>query len=158
MKSRREQLGLLAHPEGGAFRELYKSTSKVSPADERSQRCALTHIYFELAGKEVSRFHRVASDEIWHLYEGEGVALYQWTEGSDTIERIELGGVDRPHCHLIPAGVWQAAAPLGDTVLVGCTVAPGFEFEDFLLIDPTGDTAESIRSIDPELERFITGI
>lgn len=156
MKSRREQLGLISHPEGGAFRELYKSSAQVIPQDGRANRSALTHIYFELAGQEVSRFHRVESDELWHLYEGEGVVLHQWIPGERSVKSVVLGGEESPHCLLIPAGVWQAAAPVGESVLVGCTVAPGFEFEDFTLIDPEGEEATAIRAIDPSLDRFLS--
>ncbi len=155
MKSIRERLGLEAHPEGGAFRELMKSTREVDACDGRGNRAALTHIYFHLAKGEVSRFHRVLSDEIWHLYEGEGMNLFQWKEGDDQVEKITLGAGDTSHCHLIPAGFWQAAEPLGEATLVGCTVAPGFEFTDFSLIESDSPQAAAIRSIDPGLARFL---
>ena len=155
MQDWRKHLKLESHPEGGAFRELHKSPHQVDPQDGRSNRSALTHIYFHLKNGEVSRFHRVLSDEIWHLYEGEGVILYQWREGTGAVEKIVLGNDECPHCHTIPAGIWQAAEPLGEEVLVGCTVGPGFEFDDFTLIAPDSPEAKAIRTINPGLEKFL---
>lgn len=155
MENLREKLGLVSHPEGGAYRELAKSSREVDVVGGQGRRSAVTHIYFHLSEGEVSRFHKVASDEIWHLYEGDGVILYQWEEGSGKVESVRLGTGDALHCHLIPAGIWQAAEPVGESVLVGCTVAPGFEFEDFTLIDSDGPEAREIRRIDPGLEKFL---
>lgn len=151
----RGQFGLEPHPEGGAFRELFKSAERVTPEDGRSERSAVTHIYFHLKQGEVSRFHRVLSDEIWHLYEGEGVILYQWEPGSDRVEKIVVGGETFPHCYVVRKGGWQAAEPLGAEVLVGCTVGPGFEFEDFALIESQSPEAEAIRSLNSSLEKFL---
>lgn len=135
---------LLPHPEGGSFREVYRSPARVSA--DAGERAALTHIYFALEPGEVSRFHRVASDEVWHLYEGEGVRLHLW-DGTDAApESVELSRAGRTFCHVVPAGAWQAAEPLGEGVLVGCTVAPGFEFEDFELIAEGTDAAERLRA------------
>lgn len=155
MENVREKLNLQSHPEGGAFRELMKSPNEVDSMDGRGKRSAMTHIYFHLQRGEVSRFHRVLSDEIWHLYEGEGMALYEWKEGSKEVKRFVLGQGESLHCHRIPAGVWQAAEPIGESTLVGCTVAPGFEFADFTLVDSEGLEAKRIREIDPELGRFL---
>ena len=66
---------MIPHPEGGFYRELYRSSSRVQPADDRPARAALTTIYFLLVGGEVSRWHRVASDEVWHYYEGDPLEL-----------------------------------------------------------------------------------
>jgi len=155
MEELRKKLRLTEHPEGGAFRELVKSRREVEATDGQGRRSALTHIYFHLLAGEVSRFHRVASDEIWHLYEGEGVILYQWHESAAEIERIHLGSDEARHCHCVPAGVWQAAEPVGPSSLVGCTVAPGFEFTDFQLIDSGGPEAAAIRAVAPDLEKFL---
>ena len=71
-----QQLGLVAHPEGGCFRQVYRSSTTVQPADDRGVRPSLTTIYFLLVAGEVSRWHRVASDEAWHYYEGDPLELW----------------------------------------------------------------------------------
>src|SRR5512145_2478745 len=123
---------LKEHPEGGRFREVYRSNNTVSLQNGRIK-SAVTHIYFSLNTGEVSKFHKVDSDEIWNLYQGGGLKLYTW-DGSGTPPLCtELSANNNCYCHVVPAGVWQAAEPISDKVLVGCTVAPGFEFADFQL-------------------------
>jgi predicted cupin superfamily sugar epimerase len=143
------------HPEGGRFKEVFRSEKTVVTADGK-QRSALTHIYFELNEEEVSRFHRVASDEIWNLYEGEGVLLYLWNDEQETLETIELSAKNREFCHVVKAGLWQAAKPLNGKVLVGCSVGPGFEFEDFKLINPESDIAKRILEADIALNELVS--
>ncbi|MGE9290463.1 MAG: cupin domain-containing protein [Puniceicoccales bacterium] len=155
MGNLREQLGLIAHPEGGAFRELFKSSELVAPRDGRPKRSALTHIYFHLKAGEVSRFHKVLSDEVWHLYQGEGVILYLWKEGDAKVEKITVGSPSTPHCCVVQAGYWQAAEPVGEEALVGCTVGPGFEFADFSLIETDSPEADALREVNPQLEKFL---
>ena len=144
------------HPEGGRYQEVFKSRARVS-TDSGSRRSALTHIYFSLGPGEVSRFHRVGSDEVWNLYRGQGLRLYSWEETSIEPVCTLLSAESGDYCHVIPAGVWQAAEPLSDDVLVGCTVAPGFEYADFELIDPASAAARQLRAIAPSLERLISG-
>ena len=148
-------IDLTDHPEGGRFREVFRSGATViTPSG--AAKSALTHIYFSLDDGEVSRFHRVASDEVWNLYRGAGLTLHTW-DGTDAAPvAITLSAGSDRFCHVIPAGMWQAAEPLAGTVLVGCSVAPGFEFADFELIDPDSDEARLLRSRDPGLERFIS--
>ncbi len=145
---------LTEHPEGGRFREVFKSGSTVSSKDGRT-RSAITHIYFSLDNLEVSRFHLVASDEVWNLYKGQGLRLYQWDDASNQLDVIELSSKAEVYCHVVPANIWQAAEPIGESVLVGCSVGPGFEFADFTLINPDSDTAKRMKIADPELSRFI---
>lgn len=145
---------LTAHPEGGRFREVFRSANTVFTKDG-SARSALTHIYFSLQPGEVSRFHRVASDEIWNLYQGSGLNLYTWDGTSTPPQSITLSATNNCFCHVIPAGAWQAAEPVSDTVLVGCSVAPGFEFSDFTLMDPDSKYAELLLSISSEMAKFI---
>ena len=144
---------LLEHPEGGRYLEIYRSTTNVTMDDKA--RTALTHIYFSLEPHEVSRFHRVSNDEVWNLYQGKGVYLYQWDGCSVNIESIELSAQSMNFCHVIPAGYWQAAVPVQDRVLVGCSVAPGFELEDFELITPDSAIAKTLLDIDPGLSKLI---
>jgi uncharacterized protein len=146
-------IDLIEHPEGGRFCEVFRSARTVS-TPEGATRAALTHIYFSLAPGEVSRFHRVASDEVWNLYRGAGVYLYTW-DGSDAPpECTTLSAGDNRFCHVVPAGTWQAAEPIAEPVLVGCSVAPGFEFSDFTLIDPDSEEARRLVSLAPDMARF----
>jgi predicted cupin superfamily sugar epimerase len=145
---------LAAHPEGGHFREVHRSTETVTARDGR-KRSALTHIYFSLGPGEVSRMHRVASDEVWNLYRGDGVRLVTWAgRGSEPLIII-LSAEENRYCHVVPAGVWQAAESLSGEALAGCTVAPGFEFSDFALIDPESEEALFLITGHPETRRFI---
>jgi hypothetical protein len=133
------QLGLLPHPEGGFYRETWRSNQRVVAEDGR-QRAAGTAILFLLPEGAHSAWHRVASDEMWLHQQGAPLALHlrddtrEWTIllGSD----LAAGQVPQA---LVPAGVWQAARPVGGWALMGCTVSPGFEFEDFEMVDdPVG--------------------
>ncbi|MBU1359234.1 MAG: cupin domain-containing protein [Gammaproteobacteria bacterium] len=158
-----DTLGLKPHPEGGWFREVFRSNAQVQPADGRSTRQALTTIYFMLQAHEHSRWHRVLSDEVWiHL---EGTPLTLWI--SDAALRtapahVRLGPVDvhgtRPQ-HTVAAGCWQAARPASngdeDYSLVSCTVGPGFDFSDFSFMRADGDEAALIRHHWPDLATLI---
>jgi hypothetical protein len=131
-----QALRLQPHPEGGFFREVYRSSSRVQPDDGRAERDAVTTIYFLLTEGQHSRWHRVQSDEVWHLYQGGPLELLIAPPACDAIERVELGGAHATGgpVHVVPAGWWQAARPRGPYALAGCTVAPGFEFVDFAFL------------------------
>lgn len=141
---------LIEHPEGGRFREVFRSprTVRTSSGGERS---ALTHIYFALGPGESSKFHRVASDEVWSLYDGAGLRLYVWDDVSGAVEEWELSRNAGRYCHVVPAGAWQAAVPLHGPVLVGCSVAPGFEFADFALLEAESDKGRRLATSRPDL-------
>lgn len=128
-------LELQPHPEGGYYREIYRSAAKVLPADGRPTRAAVTTIYFLLPRGVESRWHCVASDEIWHLYEGGPLELHIAPDPRQTPETIILGRISETSgpVHTVRAGSWQFARSLGPYALLGCTVAPGFEFADFTL-------------------------
>lgn len=117
---------LVPHPEGGWYRQIFKSERMVTRHADGAPRTALTTIYFLLVAGTVSRPHRVSSDEVWHFYEGDALEL---TVG-DEVVRLD----DDHRVHVVPANVWQSARPLGDYVFVGCTVGPGFEFADFEMV------------------------
>jgi uncharacterized protein len=123
-------LALKPHPEGGHFRETFRDVRQVE-----GRRSASTAIYFLLARGERSHWHRVDAVEIWHWYAGAPLTLEIANEHG-RIERLTLGrdlaAGERPQA-IVPAQAWQAAASLGDWTLVGCTVAPGFEFSGFEL-------------------------
>lgn len=141
-------LSLRPHPEGGWYSEVFRSRATVTPADRRGERSALTAIYFLLQAGQVSRLHRVASDEAWHFYEGEPLELLTCDPAFERLEHIVLGpwnGTARP-THVVPAGHWQAARPLGAYTLAGCTVGPGFDFSDFALIRDDAAAAAAISS------------
>lgn len=141
------------HPEGGRYKEVYRSSSIISKSCE--EKSALTHIYFSLNEGEVSKFHKVESDEVWNLYEGEGITLFIWDENLHTLTTHELSKKNKNYCHVVEAGQWQAAKPIGKAVLVGCTVAPGFEFQDFELIKPNSPLARQMKSYSSKLSLFI---
>lgn len=118
-----DSLQLQPHPEGGWYRQVYKSADRVTRQSDGADRTALTTIYFLLVEGTSSAWHRVDSDEVWHFYEGDPLELSLKSESFvlDADHRV----------YVIPAREWQAARPLGEYTLVGCTVGPGFEFEDF---------------------------
>lgn len=122
------ELGLRPHPEGGWYGELFRSTRQVQPADERPLRAALTSIDFLLEPGQFSAWHRVRSDEVWHLLEGESLTLWLMPPDLSTLERVELRERRR---HVVPADWWQAAEPGSGFAYVGATVGPGFDFADF---------------------------
>jgi uncharacterized protein len=120
-------LDLRPHPEGGHYRETFRD-----PRQNTNGRSLSTAIYFLLAAGERSHWHRIDAVEIWHWHAGAALALQ--IAGSDGVATVRLGtnfaAGDRPQA-VVPAGAWQAAESLGAWTLVGCTVAPGFEFGGF---------------------------
>lgn len=148
-----DTLRLRPHPEGGFYREIHRSASIVHPADDRAQRAAVTSIYFLLAAGQHSCWHRVESDEIWHFYEGDPLALYLAPPSLERMDPVILSGVDGPGVlvHTVAAGWWQAAQPRGAYCLAGCTVAPGFEFADFTFLRDDPKAAARLHALDPAL-------
>jgi uncharacterized protein len=132
-----EKFDLQPHPEGGWFRETFRSKTEINPAGYDGKRATATAIYFALHPGEESAWHVVRSDELWFWHSGGPLSLRLGGDGpvpSDG-EVVELGP-DRPQA-LVPAGGWQAAAPAADApVLVSCVVAPGFDYADFRLLTP----------------------
>ena len=123
-------LDLKPHPEGGYFRETYRDTNE--------GRAHSTAIYFLLKAGEVSRWHRVDAAEVWHFYRGAPLEL---KIGKDTyVLGADIDEAQVPQL-VVPPNAWQAARSLGDYTLVGCTVAPGFEFSKFEMA-PDGFTPD----------------
>jgi uncharacterized protein len=122
-------LDLRPHPEGGHFRETFRDPRR--GADGRS---FSTAIYFLLAAGERSHWHRIDAVETWHWHAGAALAIQ--IAGSDGLATVRLGADlaagERPQA-VVPAGAWQAAESLGAWTLVGCTVAPAFDFSKFEL-------------------------
>ncbi len=134
-----ERLDLAPHPEGGWFRETWRSAVVFSPAGYDGPRSAATAIYFVLHPGERSRWHVVRSDELWFWHSGGPLKLRLGGTGEQpSAEEVVLLGGDvaagqQPQAR-VPGGVWQAATPAGDLpALVSCVVAPGFDFADFRL-------------------------
>jgi uncharacterized protein len=137
------KLNLKKHPEGGYYGEVYQSEEQIEkqalPERYRGSRSLATSIYFLLKGNEFSSFHRLQSDETWHFYEGATLELF--VIGKDgALHRILLGrnpDAGETHQTTIGHNHWFAARvtdPAG-YALVGCTVSPGFHFDDFELAD-----------------------
>lgn len=151
------ELGLEPHPEGGYYRELFRSRSTVRPDDERGTRSALTTIYFLLTAGQVSRWHRVRSDEVWHLYEGGPLELLLADPPLDRLHSATLtqASATQSPVHTVPANWWQAARCAAPYALLGCTVGPGFEFADFSFLRDEPRLHERLRSLRPEWVEFL---
>jgi len=120
-------LGLAPHPEGGFYRETFRA------AAPDGGRGTSTAIYYLLRRGEVSAWHRTDADEVWHHYAGAPLELSLSPDGRQrSAARLgpDLAAGERPQ-RVVPAGAWQSARSLGDWTLVGCTVAPAFQFAGF---------------------------
>ncbi|RTL94415.1 cupin domain-containing protein [Ancylobacter aquaticus] len=126
------RLALAPHPEGGHYRETFRDPHPT--ADGRS---ASTAIYFLLSAGEVSHWHRVDAVEAWHWYAGAALELRmaRTDSGPVTAHRLGTGAGEEPQL-IVPRAGWQSARSLGAWTLVGCTVAPGFDFAGFELAAP----------------------
>lgn len=151
-----DRLQLKPHPEGGFYRETWRSKLNVA-IDDRPARSALTTIYFLLAAGGFSAWHRVRSDEVWHWYEGEPLELLLAAPDLSSTQRLRLGPVadDTAPVVTVPATWWQAARPLGTHALCGCTVAPGFEFEDFTFLRDDPVASAALRLVAPDLAALL---
>jgi predicted cupin superfamily sugar epimerase len=125
------KLGLQPHPEGGHYRETFRDPREIGG------RAASTAILFLLARGERSHWHRVDAVEIWHYYAGAPLVLSIVDGSKEEIIRLgaDVHAEETPQA-VVPARAWQAAESLGDWTLVGCTVAPGFDFNGFELAPP----------------------
>lgn len=131
-----ERLHLEPHPEGGVYAEVHRSGMAVNALDGRPLRSALSSIYFLLPAGAVSRWHRVASDEVWCHLEGAPIELHLIDGAVRRAHSVVLGPVSAQALpqHTVPAHTWQAARSSGDYSLAACMVAPGFDFADFALM------------------------
>ena len=136
-----EKLNLIAHPEGGYYRETYRSEISIArealPQQFSGPRLVSTAIYFLLEGENFSAFHRLRSDELWHFYAGSRITVHV-IEPDGGYSEIQLGSdpdAGEVAQAAVKAGRWFASR-LRDPqsfALAGCTVAPGFDFADFEL-------------------------
>lgn len=134
-----EALELAPHPEGGYYRETWRSPLKVDlaggPGEPAGTRSFGTAIYYLLSGRDVSRLHRLKTDEIFHLYAGGPLIIHMLSEDGG-YRAVTLGddvGAGHAFQATVPGGCWFGAslAEVDSFALVGCTLAPGFDFEDF---------------------------
>jgi predicted cupin superfamily sugar epimerase len=149
-------LQLQPHPEGGFYREVFRSVHAVSPEDGRGPRSGLTSIDFLLARGQFSAWHRVTSDEAWHLLEGGPLRLWLMPPELDRVECVDLApvGANGAPRHVVPAHWWQAAEPLGEHAYVGATVGPGFDFADFSFMRDDDAARTALHGLKPELLRL----
>ena len=139
------QLGLIPHPEGGHYREIYRHLT----AD--GIRGDATTIYFLLSKGEISRWHKIDAIEIWHYYAGASLTLdvaENCSAPTSNVLGIGLDDGERPVA-VVPKQAWQSARSNGDWTLVGCTVAPAFEFSGFEMA-PQGWIPEGFGPVSPE--------
>lgn len=133
-----DKLGLQPHPEGGWYKETYRSQGSIPEsalAEFDGERSYSTGIYFLLTKENFSAFHRIKSDEMWHFYDGDGLIVHEISvEGNYTKHQLglDLQNGDRPQL-VVSANSWFASEVVdgGNWCLVGCTVSPGFDFHDF---------------------------
>lgn len=138
-----QHLQLQPHPEGGFYNEVYRSAGTIAgeylaPVFSGNRNYA-TAIYYLLQSGDFSAFHRIRSDEIWHFYAGGNLLLHVLLTNGE-YERLTLGNTLKEETQfqiVMPAGAWFAAEPAPGTAftLAGCTVSPGFDFEDFEMGD-----------------------
>jgi len=142
---------LQPHPEGGYFREVYRSELILTSPISKSHRNAVTHIYFLLVKGQVSRFHKVLHDEIWNFYEGTPLKLIEF-DGSKIHETI-IGC--NQYFTVVKGGIFHAAESTVEYTLVGCSFAPGFDFEDFSFFEGEPELLTILKVQHPDYQRYI---
>jgi len=157
VQERIERLALAPHPEGGWFREVFRSPARVVPADGRGERAALTVIHFLLPAGAHSRWHEVRSDEQWTFLEGAPLELFVLAPDARAATRIVLGPLAEGcvPTHVVPAGAWQAARATGAHALVTCTVGPGFDFADFRMLADSSAARARLEAVAPALAALL---
>lgn len=155
-----EKYHMQPHPEGGYFAETYRATEQVPhaalPARFGGSRSFSTAIYFLLEGHHFSALHRIQADELWHFYAGDPLEVFVIHPESSELEIIRLGPdpeAGEVFQAVVPAGAWFGSRPVAGAAysLVGCTVAPGFDFADFELAE-----RETLLAAFPQHEKTIT--
>ncbi len=157
----KDRLQLQSHIEGGAFREIYRSElllpKELLKAGHKGDRAASTSIYFLLEHGQFSALHRIASDELWHHYDGACLYIYEIKQDGQLVKHLlgkDFDKGERPQV-IIPAGSWFGSRVEQENsyTLCGCTVAPGFDFEDFDLAN-----RENLLAAFPAHAEIITGL
>jgi predicted cupin superfamily sugar epimerase len=132
-------LDLHKHPEGGFYKEIYRSETIAKFDGFDGNRNLATGIYYLLEENDFSAFHRIKSDETWHFYDGETLELIEIDEEGELILTLignDIRNGDIPQ-YTVKAGNWFAARSRGEFSFVGCTVYPGFDFKDFEMAERT---------------------
>lgn len=154
-----EKYNLVPHPEGGFYAETYRSCDKIAkaalPAGFTGARSFSTGIYFLLESSNFSAFHKIRSDEMWHFYQGEALEIFVIYPDAGQLEVIRLGNdPDKGETFqaVVPAHTWFASRPASGSeyALVGCTVSPGFDFEDFEMAD-----RDTLKASFPQHQKLI---
>lgn len=136
-----EKLNLQSHPEGGYYTEVYRSEGIIETDEDGfpDGRHFNTSIYYLLESDDQSHFHRIKSDEVWHHYEGSPITIHLISKSGD-YRKLHVGkdlnNGQKPQ-HVVPAGYWFGVTvdEPGSYALCGCTVSPGFDFDDFEIAD-----------------------
>lgn len=152
-------LNLKPHPEGGYFTETYRSVGEIKQdsldTNYQGKRNFSTCIYFLLTSNKFSAFHRIKQDEIWHFYDGAPIKIYVISESGNLSTQLIGRNFDKEEVpqFVVPGGCWFAAEVINENnySLVGCTVSPGFSFDDFEL-----KPRKELISLFPNLEETIT--
>ena len=152
-----DRLQLERHPEGGWYAEWYRAGLKIPVkalgARGNGVRAASTSIYYLLEPGDFSAFHRIRSDEVWHHLAGDPLAVEQISRDGSA-QTLLLGGASGMPAGVVCAGTWFGARPVGPGfALVGCTVSPGFEFDDFEMAE-----RDRLIQVFPQHEVLITGL
>ncbi len=154
-----QSLELRPHPEGGYFREVYRSPSLLSLEDRDGVRAWMTTIYYLLTSGQRSRWHRVCSDELWHYYEGDPLQLNILDSELQELKTHYLEPINQQSTNglvcVVSANAWQSAKTTGEYTLVGCTVSPGFEFNDFTFMSECTEEARKLATKFPALIEFL---
>lgn len=150
-----KQLNLEPHPEGGFYAETYRADDRVKRSADGAERASSTAIYYLLNSGAYSAWHRIASDEAWHFYAGSPLDVHVLTPEGDLLTHRLGPALEQEGCvyqAVVPAGCWFGAELVNPDsfALVGCTVAPGFEFSEFELA-----TASSLLTSYPQHEATI---
>ena len=128
---------LLPHPEGGYYKETFRSEKSFQFEGFQEERSICTSIYFLLEKGQTSSLHRIKSDEIWYFHDGQTLEIIELdSNGNETITRLGKDILNGEVLqHVVPAGIWFGArlAAHSEFCLVGCQVSPGFDFKDFEL-------------------------
>jgi predicted cupin superfamily sugar epimerase len=150
-------LELDPHVGGGYIREIFRSTNFIHLPGNQEERSALTTTYYLLRAGEYDCWHRLEGNEVWHYHEGATLELFWIEQGGDKYtHRLvgEIGELSRPIA-VVPGGCWQMSRTTGEYTLMGCTMGPGFEYEDYQLLRDYPEEASEIQRRFPELAEFL---
>lgn len=145
------------HVGGGYIQEFFRSTNVIHLPGNKVERRALTTIYYLLGAGEYDSWHRLEGDEVWHYHEGAKLELIWIEQGKQKYTNCLIGEIDSSSkpIAVVPGGCWQMARTTGEYTLVGCTMGPGFEYEDYQLLRNFPEAASGIMHRFPELAEYL---